>query len=704
MTRPEGTEESQLRNPRLEGLRHALAVNRVMAELERIGDTRKGTMQHDALKRGKYLDKLYGDIHYGLYKDTERERVLPDPMQREKVREAILTALCGTGGGQPALFDSHGYVIHHSDEDLAKVLGGFYTKMRDIKPFEHGNELTLDIFMMGLGKLPAFKAVYDTRIDLGRLDAADLKALHSPDGRAQDVATAFLHAIDPARRLKVVNPPDQFTQWPNNSVNIGGIPFLSHKEEDGSLSLVTVNGGLVTLDDAMRAKLEANITSGKHLIEYATVSEQEIGGRSLPGTEALSGNAFIDGLKVTPDAVPLFCLDLDILTGLREQDRVALETLVGQVKKGATIFDMSNNESFRRQLKDAAASERLKTTVDIAYDHISRSTANLETLKDEILSGKTASAHPKLFMSMGGAGVGKSSVEEIAHAQCGDNFVVASLDEFRGKSDLHKVLVAANHHSDDYIVVDPFANTLRTWVANAAKEKGISTLYDGTGIDYQGRYDTIVADFKQHGFTTEVVAVDAPLERARQRVEKRFKTKHRALPWPVVVGKHVNAPRSFIQAAEDGKLDKLSLFANDTSHDKQYLVAESFVMADAGLATLRARQKAGTLAGYAKGLMREHEDSVLSKLSHGQPDALIARIPKLEDSNIAYLVYPSGGKKSVLVIYDVERFKQFTQKGMMNPHASSIEAVHQTPSSHAFLTGSWEERVCSGQGPGGVCK
>ena len=74
---------------------------------------------------------------------------------------------------------------------------------------------------------------------------------------------------------------------------------------------------------------------------------------------------------------------------------------------------------------------------------------------------------------MGGAGAGKTAVEEIARSRCGDNFVVASLDEFRKQSDLYLVLTAANHHSDDYIYVEPFANSLRDWVASQARQQAM---------------------------------------------------------------------------------------------------------------------------------------------------------------------------------------------------------------------------------------
>jgi hypothetical protein len=90
----------------------------------------------------------------------------------------------------------------------------------------------------------------------------------------------------------------------------------------------------------------------------------------------------------------------------------------------------------------------------------------LEQAKQAIFAGKMSDPQPKLFMSMGGAGSGKTAVEEIAAAHCGDNFVITSLDEFRKISDLYQVLTAASHHSDDYVYVEPFANRLRSLSPN----------------------------------------------------------------------------------------------------------------------------------------------------------------------------------------------------------------------------------------------
>jgi Zeta toxin. len=169
---------------------------------------------------------------------------------------------------------------------------------------------------------------------------------------------------------------------------------------------------------------------------------------------------------------------------------------------------------------------------------------------------------------MGGAGAGKTAVEEIAEAHCGNNFAIASLDEFRKISDLYTVLTAANHHSDDYVYVEPFAKRLRQMVADHARKTRINLLYDGTSIPYYPRYFELVEQFKASGFQTQITAVDAFLIKPEGRenelirsavidsVKMRFQQTGRALPWVITVDKHIRAPMEFLTALEHPTLEK----------------------------------------------------------------------------------------------------------------------------------------------------
>jgi hypothetical protein len=301
---------------------------------------------------------------------------------------------------------------------------------------------------------------------------------------------------------------------------------------------------------------------------------------------------------------------------------------------------------------------------------------------------------------MGGAGAGKTAVEEIARSQCGENFVTASLDEFRKQSDLYLVLTAANHHSDDYIFVEPFANTLRDWVASQAKQEKINLLYDGTSIPYVPRYSGIVESFKGAGFHTFIAAVDAFIVKPRGREEElprsaaigsvkdRFERTGRALPWVVAVDKHIRAPATFLDALEHNALDKLSLFANDGEIDRHYLVAETFLFSLDQIRVIHEKQRDGCLANYLRDLIRFNDASTLKSLSNGDQtrlEALIDRIPGWGESNVAYQIYNHGDISRVLVIYNGRRMVDFLEKGQLNPNASGEEGLLHKHSSLAFL-------------------
>ena len=300
---------------------------------------------------------------------------------------------------------------------------------------------------------------------------------------------------------------------------------------------------------------------------------------------------------------------------------------------------------------------------------------------------------------MGGAGSGKTAVEEIAAAQCGDNFVIASLDEFRKCSDLYTVMTAANHHSDDYIFIEPFANRLRDLVANRAKEARINILYDGTGIPYKPRYYNVINAYSEADFHTQIAAIDAFIVKPEGRenelsrsgvicsVKDRFERTGRALPWVVTVDKHIRSPWSFLDALEHEALDKISLFANDGERDKHYLVAESFGLADSEVRALHETQKNETLTVYLKSLIRHHPDSILKILANGELEkieALLDRNPAFNETNVAYQIYPGKYGNRVLVIYNTRRMVDFVVKRQLNPNASGEEGLLHKHASLAF--------------------
>jgi hypothetical protein len=690
----------------LKKLRTALAISQGTKLLSTLQHEAESTVSHDQTKRVTYLTNLFSHIHRAMFHDwkeqatvSHRPGAMTDANKRQEFRETIACLVLDDHEDHEntAIFDNNGFVIKTAD--IAYRLAMFYLVMRKVRPFGYGNRITLDFFITMLGKLPAFKSVYEQEIDFRRLAAIDAIALHDTDSSLQQVTQAFEHALDPTRTKSLLNQANGYGKWLENKKFIAGIPFLSHTGSDGVCCLVAVNGGLVPLNSIK----EGIFSAGKHFADYPLCDPDNIIGY-LPGTEDLrvSDKKEIDGISIGEKGVaPLFCLDINMLTGLRSPSHAELMDLLKQCDGDKeALFKLANNLSLKNKLIAAAeGDERLERSVEIAFERLGKIIKILEEAKNEIFDGKKPSLHPKLFMAMGGAGAGKTAVEEIAEAQCGDNFVIASLDEFRKKSDLYRVLTTANHHSDDYVYVEPFANKLRDMVAGQAKKWCINILYDGTGIPYKPRYSTIVAYFKEADFDTEIIAVDAFIVKPEGRdselsrsgvigsVKQRFEKTGRALPWVITVYKHIRVPESFLYALEDQALDKLSLFANDGDKNRHYLVAESFDFSDYEVELLKKHQLAGSLCSYFNLLIKSRSNSTLRNLAASDEvkcEALIARNPAFEENNVAYQVYPGKDDNRVLLIYNIARMVDFVKKRQLNPNASGEEGLLHKPESLAF--------------------
>ncbi|UOA07983.1 zeta toxin family protein [Methylobacter sp. S3L5C] len=689
----------------LKKLRTALAIYQGLQLLPTLLQEAEGTVSHDQTKRVTYLTELFSRIHREIFQDWKeqptvchRPGTMLDADKRKEFRETIeCLVLDDDGNLDTAIFDNNGFVI--KTEDIAERLATFYQKMRGVRPFTYGNRLTLDLFLTMLGKLPAIKSVYEQGIDFRRIEACDAAALHNPDSTLREITQAFEHALDPTRCKSLQNKANAYGKWPENKKFVYGIPFLSHTTKTGIECLVAVNGGLIPMDSIKKEYFIA----GKHFADYPLCAAENMIGY-LAGTEAVrhSGNYEIDGISMGEDgAAPLFCLDINMLTGLRSPGHTEVLQLLKQCEGDkALIFNLAKNEALKDKMITAANGDlRLERAVEIAYERLSKIIKKLDEAKDKLFKGKIADTNPTLFMAMGGAGSGKTAVEEIAQIQCRDNFVIASLDEFRKKSDLYKILTAASHHSDDYVYVEPFANRLRDLVADHAKKNNINILYDGTGIPYQPRYSNIINQFKEYGFHTQITAVDAFVIKPQGRenelirsnvitsVKERFETTARALPWVVTVDKHIRAPRSFLNALEHEDLDKISLFANDSEKDRHYLVAESFPFSVQDIKALQKHQIAGTLMTYLKQLIRNREDSILKNLAQGDEnllEALINRNTVFTENNVAFQIYPGKNRHRVLVIYNTRRMVDFVEKRQLNPNASGEEGLLHKPESLAF--------------------
>ena len=702
-------------------LRTALALNRGMELLDTLQRETHATVEHHEARRIGYLEELYSRIHHDLFQDWEgHEGGAPGEItsgeKRTLLREAIRNILCANGEAANAtpngLFDANGFVVKHNTQELANILATFYEAVRNIEPFDYGNKLTADFFMVALSKLPAFAEVYPAGIDFRRLNQDDLQSLYATPLDHRKIVAAFTHATDFSHTHALENTTPDYTQyqkWDKHVEYVSGVPFLSHMY-NGTLCLVTVNGGLVPFDAQLKGKLEKHFKDDGLVSEFPPIHPNTVVGY-LPGTNELRTKRNIDGYEIKGGAAPLFCTDINIMTGLRPLTHKNFVEWLKQVHgPEAKITDLNNNKELQAKLLAAVANAphkaRKESIINTACAHINHNVQKIDAFigkkgaytEGSLFYGKTRLTRPNLFICMGGAGAGKTFLEKYAETLCGTNWVKVSLDHFRGQSDLYKLLVAANHHADDYTVIEPYGTALRDWAAARACEEGINLFYDGTGITYQPRYAKLAAEFKKAGFTNHVLAVDASLESAIPRIRDRFAKDNRALPWLVVTGKHTRVSPSFLQAVRDPNVDKAAIIAADDIPQPRdrYIVAETF---DEKLDEFKPRSSA--LLTYFERLISS-ATSVFSGIFGDTPHN---KNPKFTDENTSYLHYTVGSgtkaRERTLAIYNTSRFTGMAEKGLMNAQASSPDRLTHTPSTLPFympepeakMMGAWQLRL-----------
>ena len=698
------TENPLAKEDQLLKLRNAQAIIAGMKKLEEVTNEQDKLAVLKKLNhaRADGLRTLYTDIHRDIFKNWDDQVAIRSDKQGELVdnadkkrhlRKNINTLIFSEENKDTAIYDNNGYVIEH--EDIAERLAKFYAKMRQNDVLEYGNRITLDLFITAIGNSKDFLENYPAGIDFRRLSQEDSQALHADNSDIEAITKAFKHSLDFSRSKTLGNKPNGFPAIDSKRETIGGFDFLSYEHEKHGKCLVTANGGLVKLSD-IKYDLEREIASGKHIakLDYSFLKNKFFRNSRiidyLPNTENLRNKEDIDGIEIKNGIAPFICLNANTLTGLTPNDHKAFTDLLA--KNGiSNAIELAGKEELRQKLFGSAEdNQRLKTSIEIAYERIGKVKNKFDVAKEKVFAGKTpveAVKIPEFVMSMGGSGAGKTTVEDIIKAKCGDNFVKASLDDFRKYSDLYQVHLAAGHHGDDYELIEPFANGLREFTKEKAREERYNVLYDGSAAPYAPRYAKITKDFADKGYNTQIVAVDSFLVKPENRqeltretiiegVHKRLESDGRILPWAVTTEKHILVPDAFITALQHSGTEKISLFANDGEVGSGYLVAESFSAKDVPPYVLQRYQEHGKLAKYFSDLVKSNKNSVLYDIAKGKPekiDELMAKNKSLNEENVAYQVYEAGGEKRVLAIYNTHRLIDFYQKAQLNQSASSPE-------------------------------
>jgi fido (protein-threonine AMPylation protein) len=726
-------------------LRQALAISRLMALQKKEADKTSYDVEN--------LHVLFEKIHREAYSDERYNLLMPHPPgeinepQKKAALRMILKSLVDPKNDK-ALFDENKFAIYHEPKQIAEILADLYYKVRELKPFSYGNDLTLDFFIQTLGNAKVFRRNYG-EIDLTRIRPERAEYLHDPTASRTKLTEAFKDALNPSRTPHLQNKKptkdhgykpwkmqdEEIKEWRFLSVDVNNPKVILHEGVDSTKigkCLVRVDGGLVPLSE-VKNELERLITSRKPFADFPPVENNKIVGH-LAGTEDLSKNKdHIDGFAITKDAAPLFCLDANILSGLTKARHDAFMSLMRRVCKtddpnihklndSGFINDKGKNDAIElknRLIEAAKGDYALQRSVEIATEHINRVTKELDQKKLLKFDGAVPvpeGQKPKLIMSMGGPGSAKSAAEDAMQIHCGKNYVRTSLDDFRDDSDLYHLLIAAGHHGDDYGAVEPFANALRTWVADEAAKKRYNLLYDGSGIEFAPRYrDKVIRPFRNLGYETEIVGAERDINVAVEAViERAEKPDGRTLPWKTILEKHSQMPASFMSAAEEASVEKISLLAtDDRKHfDKDYLIAESFVLNDNDLKELEQEQKKGVHTSNFKNYLeqhfiRENKDSFLAKIAGKEIErkgkaetipslnVLVSRIPEFTDENVSFRSYHvAKDVNRVLVIYDTKRFVKMMGKAAFNIEASDVRDIEKPIEQLKFLPqGSWTVAV-----------
>jgi fido (protein-threonine AMPylation protein) len=705
-------------------LTHMLALNRSAEYLQALDKVSEKTNQLDPMKQKRELESMFYDIHRILYQDThsgeqfaaQRAGNIVDSEKRIQLRNALHAMA-------DELFDANARAVYQSHDALAEALAKHYVEIRQIEPFGYGNELTLSTFFTAVSRLPLVREIEGTSIDFRRLDEADLEAFKT--GKPQEleveaIKVAFLHALDTSRDTSIPNQRAKANMltvtgdnkpqlnklangeksenkrilkgWPDRALEIAGVPFLGY-EEDKKLYLVTITGDLVDYDSA-KNQVEAALKNNKLIDELPKFKST----KRLPNTTLpTAASGYVDGFAYDEQGAPLVCLDVNLLTGLRS---VAHEEFLSQFKKyhnGADIFRLKDPEQQKDFLAHIAQEndERLTNICKTACEHIQQITLQIDAEAEKEVAGKPTADKPLMVLSMGGSGSGKGMVKDYIakltnSTKENKNYVDASLDDYRSRSGLYKLMQAAGHHADDYSLVEPFANTMRKWVAHKAMEQNLNILYDGSAIPYKGRYDDLVNTALANNIQTkdgiqpkkayevDVVAVDAYMDvpdaakalnlgrAVTQRVVDRFNgAEARCLPWGVTLNKHTDAMRSFLDAAEDSRLHHVMLFNTDCKPENAYLAAYATTVSEND--KIATRQSLETLdVGAYKSIL----------VKHGFTGEQLAKIPFFQPENIGFTLRTNKGNERALIITDMHKMVQMAEKGLQNPFASDMDALH----------------------------
>lgn len=424
---------------------------------------------------------------------------------------------------------------------------------------------------------------------------------------------------------------DEWYIFPSAAISIHGRRFLTYDN-----NIVLQNGSLINLPAAIVA-IEKYLQTNRHVSELQFISSnQYLCDASQDDKELMSSPV---------------CLDIDYLTGLLIKEELPAFKAILEVHGQDACWPIN---------PDWFDDKRLKKAAYRSIDIMSKIIGALQHLLD----GATSVETPMLFCSLGGIGSGKSKMNDIIAQATNHNYITCSVDDMRMLSSVYHLLIAANHHDDDYAIMREYAYAAFTYVNAEIKKRRLNFFRDSSGIPHEGRNQKAVQEFVRSGFSTHCLVAVAtmhgdylPESLVHNRIVKRFLEKKRAVPWPISLTKHQQQPLAQTASILDENFQHVILYDCMDDKHQQHIIAFT---ADIDITdNIEQIKWQNFLPEYhAHYVINDIEGMITHELSHK--------------------------KKRVLVILDEKKLIACLEKALYNLEATSPQEVmmHQYPWYH----------------------
>ncbi len=530
--------------------------------------------------------------------------------------------------------------------ETCKAISSLFIALNEVNAFNFGNNITVRKFLYDLSIYLTKLEILPRPIDFRYADETLYELMNL------ELALEFKRILTTTTRPMFDSDFEDWPTLPDASIKIGAFRYLTYDDN----FLVTLNGGLIEVE-AAGITLERSLKKRGNPNDF-TINRSATDGYLFNNDKPIST---LDGLTFG-DEVPLMCLDVDHLTGMVMNAK--FEDLLHKLDmKKLSILDIPELDGFKSLIDDRIRSRilRLRGYINIVKRRF---------FKDK----KPVNGMAKLFLSMGGIGSGKSSLEKYISEATRGNHVIASIDKARACSKLFDFYIKCNHHADDYKSLKLFSHCLVEEITKEVRQGNYHYFRDASGIPFDKNNASSITSFKDLGYETNIYSTSAPLfvEKDRKdldkpahiRILKRYRKKNRAVPWQVVVEKHVEHPGAFLDSIKHPSLDNLAIYDTGGKKGESKLLAYMKEVSQTDIVKLHRMRE------ISKG-------SLLNKLILlGVIDeADIPREFALKRLDFFECTRMAENRLRILVIFDIVKFIDLMQKGSLYENASGYDEL-----------------------------